>query len=542
MIKNLFYIYSILLFLCGISVSAQNKTKFYRWNEQKNSYEFDFYTDNQIKALDSLASNGFYTLQIDSINADKVYLNKGKNYKKIWVKNESIFKNKDFNPTNNLDSIITKYIEEKDKKGYAFTNVQLIPQGNINDEQKIELKLNLGELRKIDAVKSVGYTKLSKGYIKHGLGLKKGKIYNESILTNASNVMQNTNYLQQLQEPQTLFRPDSTIVYLYPKKVKSNTFDGILGFGNDDNGDFKLNGNVQLELNNIFNGLEQIRLNWIGTANKNTTLDIRVKLPYLFKSPIGSETQFKLFKQDSVFVNLDLNERLFYQINPNSSLGANLSYTSSNYLLDDESFASNYDDFNKTGIGLSYEYFVRHPFQLMEGKSLLRVFASSITRKEKNFSWFEDIVNESSQQYEIGLETFRIFQLHQKHYIKGAVNFKGLFDENDSFSENELYRIGGFGSIRGFNEESIIANLYGIGSVEYRFLPNDGFYISLFGDYAFIDNKRMDLNTNFISFGTGLSFMTKIGIFNLSYAVGKTENTPFDFKESKIHFGILSQF
>ncbi|RLZ12054.1 hypothetical protein EAH69_03480 [Faecalibacter macacae] len=538
----MFYIYSILLFLCGISVSAQNKTEFYRWNEQKNSYEFDFYTDNQIKALDSLASNGFYTLQIDSINADKVYLNKGKNYKKIWVKNESIFKNKDFNPTNNLDSIITKYIEEKDKKGYAFTNVQLIPQGNINDEQKIELKLNLGELRKIDAVKSVGYTKLSKGYIKHGLGLKKGKIYNESILANASNVMQNTNYLQQLQEPQTLFRPDSTIVYLYPKKVKSNTFDGILGFGNDDNGDFKLNGNVQLELNNIFNGLEQIRLNWIGTANKNTTLDIRVKLPYLFKSPIGSETQFKLFKQDSVFVNLDLNERLFYQINPNSSLGANLSYTSSNYLLDDESFASNYDDFNKTGIGLSYEYFVRHPFQLMEGKSLLRVFASSITRKEKNFSWFEDIVNESSQQYEIGLETFRIFQLHQKHYIKGAVNFKGLFDENDSFSENELYRIGGFGSIRGFNEESIIANLYGIGSVEYRFLPNDGFYISLFGDYAFIDNKRMDLNTNFISFGTGLSFMTKIGIFNLSYAVGKTENTPFDFKESKIHFGILSQF
>jgi len=539
---NLFYSYFILLFSCGITLSAQNKIEFFRWNELKNNYEFDFYSTNKAKTLDSLASNGFYTLQIDSIKADKVYLNKGKNYKTIWVKNETIFKNQDFNPTQNLDSIISKYIDENAKKGYAFSNVQIIPIRTINNQQEIELKLNLGELRKIDEVKSIGYTKLSKGYIKHGLGLKKGKIYNDALLNNASFTLQNTNFIQQLQDPQTLFRPDSTIVYLYPKKLKSNTFDGILGFGNDDDGKFKLNGNVLLELNNVFNGLEQIRLNWIGTANKNTTLDVRVKLPYLFKTPIGSETQFKIFKQDSVFVNLDLNERLFYQLNPTSSLGANLSYTSSNYLFDDESFATNYDDFNKIGIGLSYEYFVRHPFQLMEGKSLLRVFASSITRKENNFSWDEDVINENSQQYEIGLETYRIFQLHQKHYLKGTISFKGLFDENESFSENELYRIGGFGSVRGFNEESIIANLYGVGSVEYRFLPNEGFYISLFGDYAYIDNKRMDLNTNFLSFGTGLSFLTKIGIFNLSYAVGKTENTPFDFKESKIHFGILSQF
>lgn len=540
--KDLFHIYFILFALCGISLSAQNKTEFYRWNEQNNNYEFDFYTSDENSALDSLAKNGFYTLQIDSINAKRIYLNKGKNYKNIWVKNETIFKNNEYNPTNNLDSILSKYTEENDKKGFAFSKIELVPQGYINDEQKIELKLNLGEIRKIDEVKSIGYTKLSKGYIKHGLGLKKGRIYNETILNNASSILQSTNHIQQVQFPQTLFRPDSTIVYLYPKKLKSNIFDGILGFGNDENGDFKLNGNVQLELNNVFNGLEQIRLNWIGTANKNTTLDIRVKLPYLFKTPIGSETQFKLFKQDSVFVNLDLNERLFYQINPTSSLGANLSYTSSNYLLDDNNLAGNYDDYTKTGIGLSYEYFVTHPLQLMEGKSYLRVLTSSIKRKENNFSLEEEIINENSQQYEISLATYRIFQLHKNHFLKASVNFKGLFDEADSFSENELYRIGGFGSVRGFNEESIIANLYGIGSLEYRFLPNNDFYISLFSDYAFIDNKRIDLNTNFLSFGAGLSFLTKIGIFNINYAVGKTENTSFDFKESKIHFGILSQF
>ncbi len=529
----------LFLFCCSSFLMAQQD--FYRWNEQLSTYEFDFRSKNSAQALDSLTQNGYYTLKVDSIVQSKIYVNKGKNYKKIWVKNQEVFKNDQFHPTQNLDSIVSQLIAEKEKNGYAFSKVQFIPKGEQNGEQKIELKIDLGQIRTIDAVKSIGYPKLSKGYIKHGLGLKNGKTYNDILLQNADQVLQNTNFVELVQESQTLFKPDSTIVYIYPKKIKSNQFDGIIGFGNDETGKFKLNGNVLLELNNVFNGLEQIRLNWISTATKNTTLDLRVKIPYLFKSPIGTETQLKIFKQDSIFTNLDLNERLFYQINPNSSIGADLKYTSSNYLVDEES-NSDYDDFNKIGLGLSYEYFQKHPVQLMEGKSMLRVFASSITRKEKNFSWTEDVINESSQQYEIGLSTYRLFQFHPKHHLKTSASFKVLLDDEDQFSENELYRIGGFGSVRGFNEESILGNMYGIGSLEYRFLPNDGFYVSLFSDYAFTENKRIDLNTNFFSFGTGISFLTKLGIFNLSYAVGKTEKTAFDFQDSKIHFGIMSQF
>lgn len=540
--KHWIALFYIICLGCLQTLYAQQSNEFYRWNETKNNYEFDFTSSNQQKALDSLTNNGYYTLQIDSIRNHKVYLNKGKNYKTIWVKNEQLFGDSNYHPTNNLDSIISYTIDQNDKQGYAFSNVRIIPQGLQDNNQKIELRIEHGELRKIDHVIAVGYPKLSKGYIKHGLGLKNSKLYTNDILAQSSRVMQNTNFIEELQSPQTLFRPDSTVVYIYPKKIKSNTFDGILGFGNDDNGNFKLNGNVLLELNNVFNGLEQIRLNWVATANKNTTLDIRVKLPYLFKSPIGSETQFKVFKQDSVFVNLDLNERLFYQINPQSSIGANLSYTSSNYLLDDEVYAASYDDYNKTGIGLSYEYFLRHPIALMEGKSLFRIQASSIKRKETNFSLTEDYTNETSKQFEISLSTYRIIEFGKKHYLKPMIMFSALLDEEKSYSENELYRIGGFGSLRGFNEESILANMYGIGSLEYRFLANEGFYISSFLDYAFIENKRINLNTNFLSFGAGLSFLTKIGIFNLSYAVGKTEQTPFDFKNSKIHFGILSQF
>lgn len=540
-----FLFYIIVFFLQSICLFGQEKSfHFFRYNDETKSYTKDFEHKNLQSTLDSLQKIGYYTLTIDSIKNKNIYLNKGKLYQTIWVKNNETFQTKnDYFPTNNLDSILTKISTENTNQGYPFAQIKIIPKGFENNEQKIELVLDKGNLRTIDGVKLVGYEKLDKGYIKHGLNIKRGEIYNEEKLANISSLMNQTNFISEVQKPQTLFRKDSTILYLYPEKVRSNYFDGVLGFGTDDNGDFRLNGNVKLSLNNVFNGMEEIRLNWIGTANKNTSLDIGVKIPYLFKSAIGSETTFKLFKQDSVFVNINFSERLFYQLNLSSNIGVSGIVQSSNFLLDDDSFLkTSYDDYSKIGVGLSYNYFVKHPFRLMEGKSYLNVLVNSIRKKEKNFSWTEDIENKTVNQYEIGLKTYRLFELHPKHFIKGTVEFTGLLTKDDDFSENELYRIGGFGSIRGFNEESITANMYGIASMDYRFVPNEAFYIGLFADYAFIDNKRANINTSLLSFGTGISFLTKMGIFNLSYAVGKTEETSFDFKESKIHFGILSQF
>lgn len=540
-----YFVHIIFLLFTSILVFAQEKKlQFYRYNDETKSYTKDFESKNLDSSLDSLQKNGYYTLTIDSIKNEKIYLNKGKNYQTIWVKNNDLFENKnDYFPTNNLDSILNKLAKTNINEGYPFAQIKLIPNGFQQSEQRIELLLDKGNQRTIDGVKLIEYEKLSKGYLRHGLNIKNGEIYSEQKLASISTLMQQTNYIAEVQQPQTLFKPDSTIVYLYPKKISSNYFDGVLGFGTDDNGDFKLNGNVQLSLNNVFNSLEEIRLNWIGTANKNTSLNIGVKVPYLFKSPIGSETNFKLFKQDSVFVNVDFSERLFYQLNLNSTIGVSGMVQSSNFLLEDDSYLKpSYDDYSKTGIGLSYNYFLKHPFRLMEGKSMLDVAVNSIRKKEKNFSWTEEIDNKTVNQIEIGLKTFRLFELTDKHYIKTGAEFRGLLTKDDDFSENELYRIGGFGSFRGFNEESITANMYGFLNIDYRFVPSEAFYIGLFADYGLIDNKRANLNTSLLSFGTGISFLTKMGIFNLSYAVGKTDETSFDFKESKIHFGILSQF
>lgn len=549
--KSKLFIIACLLFSF---VQSQEKNdsilKFFNYNQNIKNYEFDFekkaINDSTIfYTLDSLRSIGFYTLTLDSIKSPNIYLNKGKMYKKIWVKNDSIFnKNEDWFAVQNLDSLVQNIQAKYANEGFPFSEFKIIPLGYKDGEAQVKLELNLFPQRTIDHIEVIGYEKLSKGFIRNNLGLKIGEIYNEQKLLEASERMSYSSFIKETNEPQTLFNTDSTTVYLYVEKVNSNSFDGILGFGNDENGDFQLNGNVKVELSNNFNGMEIIRLNWIATADKSNSLDLNVRIPYLFQSEIGTQTDFNMYKKDSTYVNLKIEERLFYQLNNYSNIGINLSYETSNFVLDESPLIDNlYEDFNKTGIGASYEFLRPTQKRLMEGKSKLFILGKALRKKTSEFQVeVNDYFDTKSQQYEVGIDAFHLFQLHPQHYLKSSVEAFGLFGSEKELAMNELYRIGGFNSIRGFNEESIIASTYGILSLEYRFMPNDGIYISTFGDYAFIENKSADFSENLFGAGVGFSFLTQLGIFNMSYAVGKQPNEGFDFKNSKIHFGILTRF
>lgn len=548
--SKLFIIVCLLFSFVHSQEKNDTVLKFFNYNQNMKNYEFDFekkaISDSTIfQTLDSLRSIGFYTLTLDSIKSPNIYLNKGKMYKKIWVKNDSIFnKKEDWFAVQNLDSLVQNIQAKYANEGFPFSEFKIIPLGYKHGEVQVKLELNLFPQRTIDHIEVIGYEKLSKGFIRNNLGLKIGETYNEQKLLEASERISYSSFIKETNEPQTLFNIDSTTVYLYVEKVNSNFFDGILGFGNDENGDFQLNGNVKVELSNNFNGMEIIRLNWIATADKSNSLDLNVRIPYLFQSEIGTQTYFNMYKKDSTYVNLKIEERLFYQLNNYSNIGLNLSYETSNFVLDESPLIDNlYEDFNKTGIGASYEFLRPTQKRLMEGKSKLFILGKALRKKTSEFQVeVNDYFDTKIQQYEVGIDAFHLFQLHPQHYLKSSIEAFGLFGSEKELAMNELYRIGGFNSIRGFNEESIIASTYGVLSMEYRFMPNDGIYISTFGDYAFIENKSADFSENLFGVGVGFSFLTQLGIFNMSYAVGKQSNEGFDFKNSKIHFGILTRF
>jgi outer membrane translocation and assembly module TamA len=97
--------------------------------------------------------------------------------------------------------------------------------------------------------------------------------------------------------------------------------------------------------------------------------------------------------------------------------------------------------------------------------------------------------------------------------------------------------------MRGFNEESQYVSQYAVGTVEYRYRIALNSFFFVFTDAGvgkhILEEKQ---NHSYLGTGVGLSLETKAGIINLAGALGKRDDTQFNFREFKIHIGFASYF
>jgi hemolysin activation/secretion protein len=124
--------------------------------------------------------------------------------------------------------------------------------------------------------------------------------------------------------------------------------------------------------------------------------------------------------------------------------------------------------------------------------------------------------------------------------LKTAID--GGWYQSASYFRNELFQIGGYRLLRGFDEESIFTSKYVVGTLEYRYLLGLNSNFFAFSDIGYSSNPVIRQSNTYIGAGVGLSFETKGGIFNISYAAGKRNDINFNIKQSKIHFGFVSIF
>jgi hemolysin activation/secretion protein len=139
-------------------------------------------------------------------------------------------------------------------------------------------------------------------------------------------------------------------------------------------------------------------------------------------------------------------------------------------------------------------------------------------------------------------QAHRFFQTGRQSTIRLALQSGWLMGEKPL--RNELYQVGGIKTLRGFDEESIFASGYFIGTVEYRYHIAETSHLFAFADLAHVEQRSYADRSKerFAGLGMGLTFETKSGLFSLAYAAGKREGLPLNWRESKIHFGFVSLF
>ena len=418
---------------------------------------------------------------------------------------------------------ISKYYE---KNGYSFTKVNLVNHKITNNTLYAKLEISKNGFRKIDGVVIKGYEKFPKKFIPYLLKNTKQNTFNKFQVEQISKKINTIPFVKQIKKPAVLFLKDSTLIYVYLKKNKISQFDGLIGFATDDNSKLIFNGHLNLKLNNVFNKGERIDVLWKSTTDKSKDFNFTFEVPYIFNSRINPKINFNIYSQDSSFVNVKLNSTINYMLNYQHKIGVITSFKNSNAVLKNN--VENITDYSSNLFGITYTY---------------KKYSSNIFYPNKLFfnpNLMYGIKKTSGVSYkksEFQLKLGYLLNLNPKinFFFKNisAINI------SNSILENELYKIGGNTSIRGFLDKSVSASKYTVFTSDYNYNLNNTTALYSIVDYAFTYNKT---NTNLFSLGIGYKTKLKSSILNINYSFGKTAHTPFDLKNALLNIRFVNYF
>ncbi|PNQ75376.1 hypothetical protein C1T31_04390 [Hanstruepera neustonica] len=421
------------------------------------------------------------------------------------------------------------------EKGFPFNELKLseIQKTGDHELRAVLILEKVDFQRKVDKIIVKGYEKFPKSFLKHYLKLKTGDVLNLEIIKDKTKSLEDLQFANQIKEPEILFSKDSTILYMYVEKNRSNSFDGFLGFGtNEETGNIEFNGYLNLDLVNNLNFGETLSLVYKSDENEQKTFNARLALPYLFNTPIGTELELRIFKKDSSFTSTNQNLRVFYQMNPKNRFSLGLKSVKSNNLLNDESLDPSIQDFSSNLYHVRYEFLLRQNESRLFRKNALIDFEVGIGNRKST--------EIKTNQVQLILDAFKIFNLNNKNSI--FLRTQGFNLISDNYLENELVRFGGINSIRGFNENSLSASFYTLLNTEYRYLLSNSVYVHSIIDIAYLENDVIKQKEKLYSFGIGFGLLTKAGLLRFNYANGKNENQNFKFSNSQIHLSLTAIF
>ncbi len=542
---------------------------------KKTKYEKSFPTitdrEKEIRSvLISLWNSGYLAARTDSIRQDStlqtVYINPGQQYQWAYLAPGNVdheilnfagyrkrnFRN-DLFKVKEVARIQERILVWCENNGYPFASVQLDSVLFENDGRiSASLNLNKNRFTKIDSVEIKGSLKTSEAFMYSYIGIAPGDPYDESKIANISPRIRELSFAREAKPFTILFTEKYTKLTLYLDKKKAGQFDGIVGILPDNNtGKVLFTGDVRLRLHNSLRRGELIELNWRRLQSQTQDLKAHFSYPYMLRTPAGVDYSIKLYRRDTSFLHVQQQFGLQYIFTGNTGIRAYVKNTSSTLLsttgLETITTLPSTADISAISYGLGFH--IEHlDYRFNPRRGYVADFSWDIgTRNIKRNSGLLPIVYEGlklkTTAYSSSFEIQKFWPIGNRMTILTGVKSAWMFNSGFLF-HNELYRIGGLNTLRGFDEESIFASSFAIGTVEYRFLLEENSWFFAFTDLAWYENSSkddFDTDTPY-GFGTGVTFETKAGIFALTYALGSRYGQPIQFRSGKIHVGFIGLF
>jgi len=478
------------------------------------------YIDNQILETNK-TNDTTYTTIID--------LNKKTKYIHIYIgTNKSFFdvfetkKDTIIIPYEEIENFLNQKIIDAEKRGFALSKIKLV---NIQRKNLIiyaDLNFKSEKKRTVNSIilnqeNNQNKNYFPKGHLKQLNKKYLNKTFNQETVKELYNDINSYEFVTQTKYPQILFTSDSTKIYAYIEKRKANTFDGYIGFSNNENKKTTLNGYLDIALLNTLHAGEQFSLYWKSDGNQQKTFNTKIEIPYIFQSSLGLKAQLNIFKQDSTFQNTKTSIDLGYLLNYNTKIYIGYQSTESSDIQNTNN--SSITDYKNSYITSTFEHRENDIENILFPKKASVNFIIGYGKRNTNN---DPETATSSPQFYTSSNLSYNFKINKKNYI--YINPQFFYLKSKNYITNELFRFGGINSIRGFSENSLQANFTSMLLTEYRYVVSDNLYINSIIDYAIYQDLTRNINpkkiNNLTGIGIGTTIQTSGGLLRLNLTNG----------------------
>lgn len=462
------------------------------------------------------------------------------------IKHEKLENNKTY-PVSQINRIRESLIKYFENNGYPFAALKKKDVKIFSDTVSFKWELDKGQLTLIEKIDFSGNVNLYPSFIK-GLGrIREGMPYSENKIKTTGKKISDLEYANLSGPVSVMFTPSGAKIDYPLEKLKANRFDGIAGLMSEQDpssdNSLRVSGQMNLYLINSLGYGEMLDMKWRAPGNGSQYLQISSNIPYILGSPLGVGYELLMNKQDSTFLSVKQKPSLIFEVYKLFSFSTFAIIESNNVFLavDYDNQQNTYlSDYKKTLYGLEIMLIsgkVDHSFS--EGWKIQTSIAAG-TKNIKNENDNNILSGKTTQ-----LTSDINLRLHEKIGRQSILSFSLLsnLQSGDKFLENELNRIGGFSTLKGFDEGSIKTSSYAILTAEYRLYTAAETYFSIISNAAWIEINSIEIyNKEFLlGLAAGLNFKTKPGIMSVYYGLGLNEKK-FEFRNSKIHIGFISLF
>ncbi|MFL2589712.1 MAG: hypothetical protein ACJ0QS_06565 [Parvicellaceae bacterium] len=495
--------------------------------------------------------SGYFTCNVDSINLKnqklKIYLQTGNlislNSIKVNLPNSLSLKlREDFNSdktyfnANDFSEKIKKWIILMNNNGFPFAEFEFEKSEIINSKINLICNLISGPLVKIDSIINPEITKKELQLVYKFTDIRNGDLFELNKIYKISENIKNTGFIEEIRPPAYEFIDNKASIYTYFKPQSKNSINGLVGIQPGENETVQFTGNVALNFQNALSYGEVLKFNWRRMFNSSQNLIAELSYPFLFNTNFEVQGGLDMIKKDSSFFNFNSKLIINYKSNSNFSNGFLFTNNNSTNLLEDDYSSTSVNSF---GFVTNFKK-LDNPFNPRKGFKI---------KSEIAYGWKETYVIDTvannilkSPNFNGNLSFSSYLSLLKRTTFK--IKLSGSTIQNNILYENELTRIGGYKTIRGFDEESIWVSSFVLGNFEFRYLIDEKSNVFLFSDFAWTESKTNNflMEDYFQSFGFGTNISMPNGLLTLIYGLGRKIDNPFLIRTGKIHLGFTSYF